>query len=289
MQRARKGEARLAEWIAWGRRYRRWSESTIASYRRRVADWLDWCDANGIRATRATTDDARAYMGTIYPSASVHTSTRTALKAWFDWLVWRGSRRANPICAIERMPARRSIPRSLESDDAARVLAAALDHGVRWHTYLSLMLYAGLRRVEACRVRWTDFEGRDAWLRIVGKGGQERVLPVHPELRRSLTRLRTDHSHREWLFPGQSGDAPICVATATKHVRAILDAAGLPQATGHWCRHTTATTALVAGADIAAVSALLGHRDLSTTSRYVMARPERVRDAVWSLSYEAAP
>lgn len=290
MPERRHGERRLAEWLDWGRRYRRWRDSTIDGYRRRVVGWLDWCDDNAVRPTRATTEQIRAYLDTLHRSASVHTQTRSALIAYYDWQVQhRQSMRHNPARGIERIPSRESIPRAMEPADARRVLDVAHGYGPKWYCYMAMLLYGGLRRFEACQARWTDIEGRDEWLRVTGKGGQQRVVPMHRELRRAIVALRSTSPSPEWLFPGTRGRGCMSTATGTKWTRRILDDAGLTDVTGHACRHTAGTTALVAGADIAAVAELLGHRDLKSTYRYVRARPVRVASAVDALDYGPTP
>ena len=173
----------VVPFLIWGARRRRWSESTCENYGRRTLRFLRWCKANGVRPQRATTADVWAHLDEQHPSVAVHTSVRTALAAYFDYLVDQGTVAANPVGGVARYPVRRTLPKAINQAAAANLLAVAATRGLRWHLYVALLLYAGLRRNEARTLEWSGLE-RDSdgghWLRLVGKGGFERVIPCTP-------------------------------------------------------------------------------------------------------------
>lgn len=166
------------------------------------------------------------------------------------------------------------------------MMEAAEDYGERWPCYFGTMVYAGLRRAEACALRWVDVEGEGSWLRVQhGKGGYERVVPVHPRLRELIASWCAAASDPVWLFPGRYPNTPMSVATATMWTRRILDAAGLPHATGHWLRHSYATRMIELGVDVPTVQSALGHHSLGSTMVYTRSRPSRVAEAVEQLDF----
>lgn len=274
-------DSRVHAWLQWGTRTRGWVDATRREYARVATSWLDWCTDTGTRADRAGADSILVWLDTIHPSPAAHRHAVTALVAWYDWR----SPQRNPARLVPRPRVRRGVPRSLSREQATAFLASAETHGRMWHLYVAMLLYAGLRRAEACAVQWGDVEGTDAWLRIEGKGGWIRVVPIHPELRRLIVRWRSQGASAVWMFPGRYGH--VSLSSAQKHVRAILDHAGLPQATTHWGRHTYATVALEESGDIAAVRDALGHQSLSSTSIYTQARPARVAEVVAMIDYDA--
>lgn len=278
-------DERINTFLTWGRRYRRWADSTCGGYRRRVSSWLAWCQETGVRDTRATSRDVQAWLDTLHPSAGTHTHAHTALLAWFDWKLDTTSLRRNPVREVERVPTKRSVPRWLDAATVRIILAAAKAHGTKWHLYFGFMFYMGLRRAEACAVRWADIEGADGWLRVVGKGGQERRLPIHPKLRALIVAHRSAEPHPTWVFPGRYGDAPMSVACATQWTRRILDEAGLPHVTGHQARHAYGRRLLDLGHDVTAVMEALRHESLSSTLVYVRSQDEQVRAAVGALDW----
>ena len=273
----------MLEWLTWGRRYRRWADSTCDGYRRRVTAWLAWCEANRIRPCDADAKHVNAWLDTLHPTAAVRTHGHTALLAWFDWQVHTGVCNRNPVRDIPRLPSRRVVPRSLPPDDVSAVLKAAIEHGTRWGAYVGFLAYGGLRRAEACRLRWIDLEGSDAWIRVDGKGGHERMLPIHAKLRPLILRWRSEYADPQWMFPGRSG--PMSVATATKHSRQILDAAGVTEATPHWLRHSFGRRMVEQGVPVPDVMGALGHSSLSSTTIYTRSRPGNVAAAVAMLDY----
>lgn len=275
----------VAAFLDWGAWQRGWSPLTRDGYRRRLHAFLAWCGEHGLAPERAEAAQLRAWLDTQHPSASVHTHARCALVAYYDYLLDAGQAEHNPARRLPRPPAKRSVPRSLEPEAVRSLLDTARSYGERLHCYAGLLCYAGLRRAEACRLRWVDVEGGDAWLRVLGKGSQERMVPVHQSLRGLLVRHRSANPSPEWMFPGREPGRPMCVATATKWMRRILDDAGLPDAVPHQSRHSLAVELLSQGWDLATVMEALGHSSLQSTTVYTRARPERVAQAVASLDW----
>jgi integrase/recombinase XerC len=169
------------------------------------------------------------------------------------------------------------LPRPVAEEAAHAVLTiAGLGQGERWikardAAVLTLLYGAGLRISEALSLKGADLPIGEA-LRIVGKGGKERVTPVLPAVREAIAKyvelcpfaLTADDA----LFRGAQGGAlsPRIVQQVMERLRAQL---GLPpSATPHALRHAFATHLLAHGADLRAIQELLGHESLSTTSRY---------------------
>ena len=137
-------------------------------------------------------------------------------------------------------------------------------------------MYAGLRRAEIARVHTRDIA--DNSLRVSGKGGHERVVPLHPELRvelrAELSRRRRDENGSwggrasvepgGWLFPSDEPHLPL----TADHIGRLI-ARALPGTwTAHTLRHRFATQAYRTGRDLRAVQELLGHAKPETTARY---------------------
>lgn len=282
-------EPALLPFVSWGVRRRRWAESTVQGYCRRVRDFTAWCKAESIRPQHATVVEVRAYFDTLHPSVAVYTHARTALQAWFDFLVDTGALTASPMAQIRRYPVRRSLPRSLERDVAEAILDAARRHGPKWELYMGLMFFAGLRRAEACALEWSSVE-RDSeggrWLRFTGKGGFERVVPVHDDLAAMLTRWRAECPQPRWVFPGRYPGEHMSVASATQWTRRIFDEAGCTEESGHAARHTYATRLIELGVDVPTVAEALGHLSLGSTTVYTRARPANVAAAVQGLDFK---
>lgn len=278
-------DPRLRDWLDWGTRTRRWAATTSTDYHRRARGWLDWCAANGVRPARSTARDVEGWLTSLHQSPSVRSSSHAAVTAWFDWACATGMTAHNAAREIAKVPVRRSVPRSLEPDQVRAVLAVAARHGPQVACYVGLLVYAALRRAEASRLRWVDVEGTDAWLRVFGKGGQERMVPVHDKLRPLIVRWRSTHPDPVWMFPGRYPHTPISLTTAHQWIRTVLDEAGMPGVTGHWLRHSMARRMIDRGVQVPDVAAALGHRSLGSTMTYIRSRPAQVAAAVARLDF----
>ena len=156
--------------------------------------------------------------------------------------------------------------------DPARAEAPAAQ-AARDVALFTLLYGCGLRISEALALDVRDAPPVDgtAALRVAGKGGKPRLVPVLPAVRAALAaylELRPGATAAEPLFLGARG-ARLDPAVAQRTLRTYRRLAGLPEhATPHAMRHSFATHLLGGGADLRAIQELLGHASLSTTQRY---------------------
>ena len=146
---------------------------------------------------------------------------------------------------------------------------------------LSLLYGAGLRISEALSLTGGDIPAPER-LRIAGKGGKVRIVPLIPIVRAAVDTYASlcpyNLGRNDALFRGAKGGAlnPRLIQGLVQKLRAVL---GLPDtATPHALRHAFATHLLAAGADLRAIQTLLGHASLSTTQVYTGVDAERLRD-----------
>lgn len=198
-------------------------------------------------------------------------SYRASLRQFYTWAQATGRRPDNPGVLIPSV----SVPRGLPRPTPEQVYRQALiDADDRVRLMIKLAAHCGLRRGEIARVHSRDV-GQDllGWnLRVRGKGGHERVVPLTNELARELRDLPAG-----WAFPSSArAGAPLTPA----HVGKLVSAA-LPDAwTCHTLRHRCATVAYWANKDIRAVQELLGHAKADTTALYTKVPFGDIRAAV---------
>jgi len=170
------------------------------------------------------------------------------------------------------------VPEILAREELARLFAAARRPAAR--TFLMLAYATGLRLSELCHLRVADIDSHADRMCIrveQGKGGKDRYVPLEPDAL-ELLRAWWRHAHpRQWMFAGHGeGLQPINAATPQKWYNAARADAGITKRGGiHTLRHCYATHLLEAGVDLHSLSQWLGHRHVSTTSRYLhLARPD---------------
>lgn len=138
-----------------------------------------------------------------------------------------------------------------------------------------LALNTGMRRGEILQLRWADVTNDDLVVRgATSKSSQTRRIPLNAEAKKIFHEWECNS---EWVFPG-SGELPL--TTIKRSWGGIKKEAGLPKLRFHDLRHTFATRVLQRGSDIQTVRALLGHADITTTTKYLHATDESKKKAV---------
>lgn len=184
-----------------------------------------------------------------------------------------------------KLPARRDerAERILSADDVHSMIAHARKG--RDRTLIRALYIGGLRVTEMVDLRGRDLverdDGRGGQLQVFGKGSKTRPVLVPPGLFAELRALALLDPGAP-LFRSQKkgsdgGPRPITARQAERIVKATAKKAGLKNASDvspHWLRHAHASHAMDRGAKIHLVQATLGHSDISTTGRYLHARPD---------------
>ena len=275
----------IQAWRMWLETERRASPHTAAAYLRDLKLFLDFLrDHQGGLAGLASLEglrhaDFRAYLARRAMAGSARTSTARALSVLrnFFRFLERTGRASNAAVGAVRTPRLpQPVPKPLAEAEAMAVIDnAAAGHATAWiarrDQALLLLLYGcGLRIDEALRLDLVDApKGRS--LRVLGKGGKERVVPVLPVVAEAIEAYV---AACPFLVP----DGPLFVGARggrlnpgvfQRQMRALRARLGLPEtATPHALRHSFATHLLQAGGDLRTIQELLGHASLSTTQRY---------------------
>lgn len=216
----------------------------------------------------------------------------SAVKSFLKWLADHDQAESVSALATRSPKYRRKLPRPLSEEAAGAVLnEAAFGHSEDWiaardAAVLTLLYGLGLRISEALGLTGSDHPLPSA-LRIAGKGGKERLVPVLPAAADAVAdyvRLCPfDLARDQPLFRGARGGA-LDARLIQKSMERARNRLGLPaSATPHALRHSFATHLLNAGGDLRAIQELLGHASLSTTQAYTAVDTARLMEA-----YEAA-
>ena len=163
--------------------------------------------------------------------------------------------------------------RILDEDEVQRILEA--ERHLRNTAILRLLYFAGIRVSELCSLRWKDVQTRDqgGQITVLGKRGKTRSILVPERTWMLLTALRGDASGDGPVFRSRR-DGSIHPSQVLRIVRRASKRAGITKPVSpHWFRHAHASHSLDRNAPISLVQQTLGHADISTTGRYLHARP----------------
>jgi len=171
---------------------------------------------------------------------------------------------------------------SLTTEQLALYYTVASKQGDPVKTILKLLPRTGLRISEACSLQRSDLVSRSGvkGLLFRGKRDEERFVPLNRAALQALKSYMALYDPERWLFTGYSG-SPISPESVRKVCRKMrLEYPALGELTPHVLRHTFATMALRSGADLRTVQALLGHKSIQTTARYLHPDAQQLRGAV---------
>jgi integrase/recombinase XerC len=288
--------AALAEWLAHLRALDGAADNTLKAYSTDISGYLAFLaqhrgGTEGLRGlVTVPQTDMRAWMaherGRGVGARSLARAL-SAVKGFTAWLADREGVDATAALSTRAPKFRRKLPRPLTEEAAMQVLDTVGDKAreewvsARDTAVVTLLYGCGLRISEALGLTGAAVPLPDV-LRIKGKGGKERLVPVLPAAKDAVARyLRLcpyDISATTPLFFGARGGAlnPRLISAAMERVRAQL---GLPaSATPHALRHSFATHLLNAGGDLRAIQELLGHASLSTTQTYTAVDTARLME-----------
>lgn len=292
------GAARLlADWLDQLGAVRGASPRTVAAYRRDVSGYLGflavhWGGPAGAAALgRVSTGDLRAWMAHERGrglSARSLARALSAVKGFHGWLAESRGLAAPAVTATRGPRVKPRLPRPV-APDAARALIATVEAqslepwvAARDVAVVTLLYGCGLRISEALALRQADAPLPEM-LRVRGKGGRERLVPVLPVAARAVEAYRAllpgSPAPSSPLFIGARGGAlnPRAVQKAMAAARMQL---GLPPtATPHALRHSFATHLLEAGGDLRTIQELLGHATLASTQVYTGVDQMRLMEA----------
>ena len=224
-------------------------------------------------------------------TATTFSAQYRALKAFASWCVKRGLLETNPLDAIEKPRLEKRLPKRISTDNAVRLMEAAF-HGratSRFQRYrdralLGVMLHAGLRAAEVRNLKLGDADLEAGVLRVdEGKGAKDRVVPMSPRLRMYLREYLVERrrlgKNSIFFFTPVGYDKQISKTGFQRIIGRLRKRSGV-HFSAHMLRHTFANLMLEGGCDIHAVSKLMGHSDIRTTTVYLWTSGAGLKSAV---------
>lgn len=261
------------------------SVHTTGAYRRDLFQWLS-------TGNDLTPSGVERYLASLRREGLAPASVarkRAALSSFCRFLTGEGILHDNPVAQVDGLTRpERLLPHVLSAEDVAKLLVAPdpkTPRGRRDRALLEVMYASGLRVSETASLRVGDIDEKRGLVRVRGKGGKERIVPIARAALKALADHRAGlpeggRDARAPLFPARGLQGTLGRGLIWRAVREHARAAGLPDLPSpHWLRHSFATHLLNGGADVRAIQEMLGHARISTTQIYTHVADARLRAA----------
>jgi len=210
-----------------------------------------------------------------------------ALKAFWGWLYREAHIDSNPLTGLPLPKVPKNMIVILEKEQIIKLLKAIDKYtpsGARNYTILLLLIDTGLRISELTCIKMTDINPTQGYIKVIGKGQKERMVPfsafTRKELMKYINRYRLSQCgiDSSYLFPTKDGEH-ISVNSIQQAIRRLAQKAGMQnvRCNPHIFRHTFATMFSVKGGSPEILQLIMGHESYQTTQKYLHPQPQDLR------------
>ena len=265
----------LKDYNYYLRMERAMSQNTVASYCSDVEKFMDF---HGGRIGDVSVPDVEEYLQS-REALSERSQARvlSSLRSFFDWLVIEGVLKDNPCDRVDGPKIGRYLPNVLSEEEVAAIIDS-VDvsgwQGLRDRAILEVLYGCGIRVSEAVGLRISCLYLKEGFIRVIGKGDKERLVPVGDMAVQAVEEylekrcLPADAESSDILFLNRFGRPLSRVSMFTMVKRQAVAAGIRKEISPHTFRHSFATHLLEHGADLRLVQEMLGHESISTTEIY---------------------
>lgn len=284
----------LSEYVEYLYVERGLSVNTEMAYRRDLVYFISFIESQGIGEFEGITrSHINSYIRELrsknYAASSI-TRKIASLRGWFKWMVSNELINHDPTVSLEQPKLSRHLPRVLTVSEISIILnqpLASIEKAI-----FELLYACGLRVSELVSLKFSNLNLDQGYVRCIGKGSKERLVPIGDVARNAIKSYLQDRSitllkaarESDRLFVNDKG-----IDITRQEVYLMVNRLGVlvnKHITPHTVRHSFATHMLENGADLRVVQELLGHSDVSTTQLYTHVSKKRLKEVYFSINGE---
>lgn len=251
------------------------SPNTVAGY---LSDISLFFEESGLDPASVAPADIVDYLSERSDTLSKRSQARllSAFRSFFDWMILEGAMKENPCDGVDPPKIGRYLPEVLsvqEVDDIIASVDTSTPAGLRDRAILEVLYGCGLRVSEAAGLRMSDVFAKEGFLRIVGKGDKERIIPLGEMAAEALeawygARPEPCRGYEDFVFLNRSGKSLSRISIFNMVKKQAMLAGVRKEISPHTFRHSFATHLVENGADLRVVQEMLGHESILTTEIY---------------------
>lgn len=259
------------------------SKNTEVSYLRDVKEFLDYCDKENLNFSSITKSEFEKYLfrlKNLGRKLSTLFRKTESIKAFYRFLLVENRIDKNPLSNFKAPKLERKLPQFLTIEEIKRIFESfSFDKfsSLRTAAVIDLLYSSGLRVSELCNLTMESVNLDQGWVRVIGKGKKERIVPISYETAR-LLKIYLDERQNIIFTKNKEGSPYFFVnrrglkitrVQIWKDIKRFMNSIGIKKNVyPHILRHTFATHLLTSGADLRSISEMLGHSSLNTTQIY---------------------
>ena len=258
------------------------SENTREAYLRDVRQFFEFLNSEGLDVRHVLLEDLHRFTWQLHEvgiSARSIARIHSGLRSFYNFLLLDGVIEANPTALLESPKKGLHLPEVLSTEEIDAILSVidlTQDEGQRDKAVIELLYSCGLRVSELCNLKMHDLFLDEGFLRVVGKGNKERLVPISAQAVKELnlwfyTRnmITPKPGEEDYVFISVRRRQHLSRITVFHNLRLYAERAGITKTISpHTLRHSFATHLLEGGANLRVIQAMLGHEQISTTEIY---------------------
>ncbi len=270
------------------------SANTREAYGRDLRRFLDYIDSRGVDALDVELPLLEDYVQHLHKAGIAPRSMArmiSGVRSFYRYLQIDGYLGQDPTELLETPRLPKHLPEVLTLDEVERILDAidlSTVEGQRDRCLIELLYSCGLRVSEVCALRLSDLFFDEGFVRVIGKGDKQRVVPISPRAVHEIHNwldaradIAVKPEDEDVLFVSARRGLRLSRVTVFHNIKQHVAAAGIEKSVSpHTFRHTFATHLLEGGASLPAIQAMLGHEDIGTTEIYTHLDTAYLREQV---------
>lgn len=270
------------------------SENTRMAYERDVERFLAWLKDEKLDPLFVVLETFHRYTEALFDVGIAPRSIARMLsgvRSFYRFLQLDGYIDQDPTELLESPRLPKHLPEVLTVDEVDRILAAInleLPEGQRDHCMIELLYSCGLRVSEVCSLKLSDLFLDEGFIRVIGKGDKQRIVPISPRAIKELhmwfdTRheINVKPEDEDIVFVSARRGRHLSRITVFHNIKQYVEAAEITKdVSPHTFRHTFATHLLEGGASLRAIQEMLGHENIGTTEIYTHLDRRMLREQV---------
>lgn len=261
---------------------RGFSDNTREAYLRDVRQFFEFINSEGLGVCEVTLEDLHRFTWQLHDvgiSARSIARIHSGLRSFYSYILLEGMIETNPTALLESPKKGVRLPEVLSTEEIDSILSVidlSLLEGQRDKAVIELLYSCGLRVTELCNLKMHDLFLEEGFMRVVGKGNKERLVPMSPKAVKELglwfaTRniILPKAGEEDYVFLSVRRRQHLSRITVFHNLRLYAERAGIKKTISpHTLRHSFATHLLEGGANLRVIQAMLGHEQISTTEIY---------------------